>query len=1222
MSRGALRYGVFFALLLLGIGSQVVQAWLVREGLVVFYGNEVSLGAFFASWLWWIALGSWTVMRLRKRAWVQQARLALARILLLLPPLLVIQVLILRSLRRLFDIPSIELVPLGDLFLAVLVVTLPSGLALGLAFPLACKALEQLRSEPATENLDQGAVRDVSGLYVVEALGALLGGALFTFVLVQWSGVWRGLGGLMLALAAGAWWLSPARRGLRAAALVLGLGGVLLAATPLAPRLQARLEALRFASLQPGLTLLEALETRYGHVALARLGSQFSVVRDGHVAESFPQQEAVRETAAYVYTQAAGARRVLMFGGAEGGLPAELLRYPVTSLDLVEQDPEAFRRIEPYLPRTDRAAFKDPRLHLHFIDGRRYLNTLKDDRLDLVLALDAVPTSAHSNRYFTREFYARVRANLAPDGVFCTRVSGASHYLGSTVRSYTGSVYRTLASVFPHIAILPGDTQMYCASPAAGRVSEDPSELRRRYLGTDLDQHLFPDLSFYSLLPADEISYLHSQLEGEDAPLNSDARPVTYYLNMMLWGRFTASGFVEWLEALRRMGLWPYLVPVAALLGLWLLRSALEGVSKVHRQRQAAGYVLVVLGLTAMGAQLTLLFGYQAQVGFMFERVALLNALFMTGLALGTGSLGRRLARCRRPDLHLVWLLLLTAAALLGLAPLLNTLTGRSIPVQETAYLGLSALFGLVTGAGFPVGVAQAHRELGETTASGGLAEAADSLGGAFGGLLTGTLLVPLLGVAGTGRLLALLCLSALLPVLFARFVPERLPALLARGGHAFPWPRLGWVCAFVVLTLYGWVLAERGGVPGPQVTFDDTHLAEVSGSQRFQREGGDLPLYLGWDADATDQAADTASLSSMTAAAQVRGYAGPLNLLVSVGRDGRLRGVDYLDSHETPSYIAAMDDWLAGLKGLDLGTSALDLGRVDALSGATVSSRAALESINRAARRAGREALGRELAPAGEVAVEGLGSPRFLATAALLVLCIPVYLWGHEGARLALLGVSLAVLGVWLNSLVTEVDLVNLSLGRIASPAENPQRWLLLGFVLVSSVLLGQVWCGYLCPFGALQEFISRLGRHLGLRGYPQRPLDTRVRFLKFALLALMLGAVWGTGESFWASFNPMQHAFAGRWEGWMGGLLVLVLAASLFYYRFWCRYLCPFGAFLALGNKLSLLHRFAPTRRFEHCDLGVREEFDTDCIHCNRCLTGRDTGIHPGHGGLGNPR
>jgi spermidine synthase len=1219
MPRPPSRAAVFLTILLLGIGSQIVQALLVRESLVVFYGNEVSLGAFFGSWLFWVALGSWGVTRARARGRLPDATRALAWLLLLLPLLLVLQVAAIRSVRLLFDIPSIELVPLGDLFLALLAITLPTSLALGVAFPLSCKALQDLGG--AGEASD-GAVRGVSWLYVAEALGALLGGVLFTFLLVQWLGVWHGLGALTLALALTAYLLVPNWH-TGAPAAVLGLAGLLFAVTPLADRVQSHLERLRFDSLQPGLEFLDAVETRYGHVALGRVGSQISVVRDGHVAESFPQPSALEQTAAYAYSQAAGAKRVLMFGGLSDGLAAELLRYPLDQVDVVEQDPLAFERIRRFLTPETRQALQDPRLAVYFRDGRRYLNALETGPFDLVLALHAVPTSAHSNRYFTREFYSRVRRHLAPEGVFCTQVSSASNYLGSTVRSYTGSVYRTLKEGFPYIAILPGDTHLYCASAAPGRVTEDPYELEERYLSTDVE-HRFASLSFLSLLPAEQIRYVRDQLEGEEGDLNADSRPVTYYLNMMLWGRFTASGFVEWLEGLRRMGVWPYLVPVVVFLALWLLRVSLQGFLRPRLRRQAATYGLAVLGMVAMAQQLVILFSYQAHVGFVFERVALLNGLFMTGLALGTGGLGQHLARRSNPDATLATLMGVVALLLLGFPFLLESMGSRPILVQEAAYLGLSVLFGFLTGVGFPLGVAQVHRDLGEVTATGGISEAADSLGGAVGGLITGALLVPLLGINGTSQLLAIVSLSAALPLLYARFAPTYLPRLLPRGQRAFPWLRVGWVLAFLVLTLFGWDLAQRGAEPGPLLQFDEQRLAQASGSDRFRLVETPFPHYLGWDRQGSAQAdPDSASLSTMAVAADVRGYAGPLNLLVSVGRNGSLRGARYLDSNETPAYIAGIQVWLDTLSGADLSRAGLDLQRVDALSGATLSSQAALRAINRSVRRAGEAAFNQDWAATGPEApaASGVTSLRFLLTLALLLIFFPIYLSGREGARLGLQWAVLLILGFWLNSLVTEVDVVNLSQGYWSSWRDNPQRWLLIGFVVVSGILFGQVWCGYLCPFGALQEFVSRLGRRLGLRSYPQRPLETRARFMKHLLLCLMLAAVWVTDDAFWASFNPMQHAFGGRWDGWLGPLIGVALVGALFYFRFWCRYLCPFGALLSLSNKLALLQWLAPKRRFEHCDLGVREEFDMDCIRCNRCLTGKDTGIrhspatmHPG--------
>ena len=1199
---------IFIALLILGAYAQVLQAMLIREGLVVFYGNEASLGAFYGSWLFWLAVGSLLVIRLRRRAWVRDPVPSLRRILLLLPVLLALQLLALRSVRLFLTVSSSEFVPLGELFLSLFFVTIPGGLMLGIAFPLGCKALRDALRADSTN----AAVGAVSRLYVADALGALGGGVLFTFVLLRWLGVVETLGVLLLALGLTAWSLHarPMWRGWIAGAL--GAAGLVLALSPAAPRLDRALEELRFHSLQPGLELLDTVETRYGHVAVARLGEQFSVVADGQIRESFPLPREVEREAAFFSAQANGPQRVLMLNGFAGGLPAEMLRYPVARVDVLEQDRHGFERVRPFLTAESEAALRDARLSLRFDDGRRFVNRAATDAgYDLVLVLNAAPSSAQSNRYFTRDFYRQVHALLSRGGVFCTRVSGASHYLGKEVGSYTGSVYRTLREVFPYIAIVPGDVQVFCASKSAGRVSEAPAELERRYLALPLDEHRFPAASFYSLLPAEEIAYLRDRLEESEGKVNRDERPVTYYLNMVLWGKLSASGFVHWLERLRDMGPWPYLLPPLLLVGLWLLRSGMEGFSRPALLRGGTVFLLFLLGLIAMAAQLAVLFGYQSQVGFMFERVALLNGIFMTGLALGAGT-GRWLAERVPPVTTLGIAMLLVTAGATSLPPALVALGALGGTTQELGYPGLSFLVGLLTGAGFPLGVHLAHRNLGDVVRSGGISQAADNLGGAVGGLITGALMVPLLGVEATCRVLATLALIALVPLLFARLAPDAIAARGERSFRSLPWngpgPSLGWGLIFVVLLVYGWQQLERGAEPGPRVLFDDARLSQIGGAERFELKTDPFPYYLGFSPGT--RSADSLALSTVAAAPEVKGFAGPVNVLFSLDRVGTLGGLSYVDSNETPSYIAGIEQWLDGLAGEDLGSGPLSLERVDAMSGATVSSRAVLEAINRSARRASEAAFGDPIPiPADEP--KGRLDAAFWATLALLLVFFPVYLSGSEHLRLALQAATLGVLGFWLNTPITEIDLVNLSLGHAAPPWENPQRWLLIGFIGVTALLFGQVWCGYLCPFGALQELASRMGRRLGLRSYVDRRLDRRMRWLKFLLLALVLVAVWVGDDATWASFDPMQHAFGGRLGGWMLALVILAVGGSLFYVRFWCRYFCPMGAFLALGNKVALLHRLVPKRRFEHCDLGVRAEFDLDCIRCYRCLSGRDTRV-----------
>jgi spermidine synthase len=1188
---------IIVAIALLGACAQLVQALLIRDGLTVFYGNEVSLGAFYAGWLFWIAVGSLLLVYRRRRGGFTETLRGLRIALLALPLLVLAQLLALRAVRLVLDVSSGQFVPLGELFAALLLITAPSGLVLGAAFPLACRALELAGSQ---QQRDDG-TRPVTSLYVADAFGALVGGLLFTLVLVHWAGPLGSWGVITLACAFMAWLLPlPRQASVALGAGVLVLLGLGASVPPASERLDAMLERLRFATLQPGMELLAAAETRYGHRAVARLGEQYSLVEDGQITASFPQPEETARRAALLLAQATrpaepmqGPERVLVLDGLAGGLAPALLstRAPIARLDQVEQDREAFELVRPWL---DADQLEDPRLALHFADGRRFVARLDaTTRYDLVLALAAVPSSAAGNRYFTRDFYASVREHLTPAGVFCTQVTAASNYLGETVGGYLGSVYRTLGDVFAEVALVPGDPVLLCASPAPGQVSDDAAELARRWQAIDNGTGI-GRADFENLLPEDEVRYLRERLADRPAELNTDARPVTYYLNMVLWGTFSASGVVTLLERLRGLGAWPYLLPLGLFVLLWLLRLTVDGATRRMLPRQSGTFALFVLGLAAMAVQLVVLFTYQARVGFMFERIALLNGLFMTGLALGA-LLALRAARVAGASLPM---LLVLTAGILSLLPNGLALIGGLPPAwQEAVFLALALLLGGLTGAGFPLAVALASDRRTDIAARGGLAQAADNLGGAAGGLVAGALMVPLLGVDGTCRVLALMLMLTLPPLLVARLPLGRVKR--RRVGLALP-AALGWALIYLVLLAYGWHWLDRAATPGPQVVFPPERLAEVAEADGFERVDTPFVHYLG-GVDA-QHAARWVALSSRAAGAAPSGYGGPLNLLLAVDRDGRLGGVRLIASAETPAYIAGIDGWLVGLRGVSLADGPLS-GRVDAMSGATVSSRAALASIDQAAARATGVAFGQSLPVLAEAEQPRL-DPGLIVVALLLLLWLPIYLSGQLRWRLPFLAAVVIVLGWWLNSPLTEVDLVNLSLGHAAAPWENPLRWLLIGFVVVATLAFGQVWCGWLCPFGSLQELVHRIGRWLGLGTVVDRRTDRRLRSVKFVLLALMLGLVFITAETGWAALDPMQFLFVGHWTWPMGLLTVLILLAALWTMRPWCRYLCPMGAFLALGNRLALLQRWAPLRRFRRCDLGVRGVHDIDCIRCNRCV------------------
>lgn len=152
---------------------------------------------------------------------------------------------------------------------------------------------------------------------------------------------------------------------------------------------------------------------------------------------------------------------------------------------------------------------------------------------------------------------------------------------------------------------------------------------------------------------------------------------------------------------------------------------------------------------------------------------------------------------------------------------------------------------------------------------------------------------------------------------------------------------------------------------------------------------------------------------------------------------------------------------------------------------------------------------------------------------------------------------------------------------------------------LLVGSVLLALVFrrsfCGQVCPLGALQGIFGWLRAKTIRKRFTVPPAVDRVaRYLKYALLVFF--GLW----TWWAAELVMRPYDA--WAAWAHitspevftefsiGLAVLgvSLAGSFFYDRFFCKYLCPMGAFLALFSKLSFL--------------GIRRDAET-CIDCGKC-------------------
>ena len=184
----------------------------------------------------------------------------------------------------------------------------------------------------------------------------------------------------------------------------------------------------------------------------------------------------------------------------------------------------------------------------------------------------------------------------------------------------------------------------------------------------------------------------------------------------------------------------------------------------------------------------------------------------------------------------------------------------------------------------------------------------------------------------------------------------------------------------------------------------------------------------------------------------------------------------------------------------------------------------------------------------------------------------------------------------------------------------------LILFLLLVGITLIfGRVFCSWICPLGTLGEWSASLGRKVGIKPKKlPRKIDEPLRYLKYVILVAIIGGTWKLGTLVWRDYDPWvawMHlsAFTKNFPKKTGGFLVLfvtVIGASFFIERFWCRYLCPLGAFLAILQKLSLTKITRAEQSCVHCHNcsrtcpveldpeSVEVERSAECIACGRCV------------------
>ncbi|MEG1243180.1 MAG: 4Fe-4S binding protein [Oscillospiraceae bacterium] len=206
-------------------------------------------------------------------------------------------------------------------------------------------------------------------------------------------------------------------------------------------------------------------------------------------------------------------------------------------------------------------------------------------------------------------------------------------------------------------------------------------------------------------------------------------------------------------------------------------------------------------------------------------------------------------------------------------------------------------------------------------------------------------------------------------------------------------------------------------------------------------------------------------------------------------------------------------------------------------------------------------------------------------------------------------------------------------SLQAVIGSSKFQFSYYIVGIMILFGVLFGRLVCGFLCPFGWFQELLHKI---------PTKKFSTKkvhlLTYLKYVILGLFVIVLpmtlmneVGMGDPWFckwlcpagilegaiplALFDSGIRAALGALFAWKSCLLLGIVTLSLFFYRPFCKWLCPLGAFYALFNKLSFYRFHIDKEKCTSCGACARackmdvEVYKTpnspECIRCGDCIS-----------------
>ena len=757
MSQKKLRKCLTSAVMLINFSTTVMQIILIRELLIFFSGNELSIGVILANWLFLLTIGSYVSGKVADRfdkPW--QIFISLQVLISLIFPLVIIEV---RTMGNALGIPLGKTMGLITMFYSSFLILAQIAIIGGGLYTFSCKIYG---------SLNRSQEKFPGTIFSFESIGDMTSGFMVTFIFIPYFSSFQTaffLATLNLSSAFIFLFITGSgnssdhhkpsffklirKNTSKIFVFILMVSTFSILISPIANNIHV----LTLKAEWGGRNLHLYENSIYGNVAVTSENGQFTFFIDGtpFLSTPVPDVAFVEELVHLSMLYHPSPKNVLIIGGGAGGVLHEVLKYDIDEVGYVELDPLIIEAIEKHPTPLTSSEFMDPKLTIDYVDGRMFIQN-PQKRYDVVIVNLPSPSTILLNRFYTKEFYIGCRDALFENGVLAIVTCGSEVYLSEEMSYLNKCIYQTLRVVFPYVRPIPGNINYYLASRSRGILEVSSDESIRRFEESGIETKFLTNEHLENKLDGERLTWFKESLNRvKKTRLNEDFTPSAVFYELWIWNeKFSpkAGYLFRWSKDLNLLKIFFPLGVLSSLLMILRKRGLMS-------RGKIIATTVFSSGFYGMAFNMILILALQSIFGYVYHLIGLITAMFMMGLSLGSSVMTRSVDKIR-DDVSFLWRLeVLMLFFCIAVPSILQLLTSRALWMNINTLL-LSALFvmsllnGLIIGVQFSLAnkiYLKHNPKLGETA---GVIYASDSLGACFGAFLGSVMLLPIIGIVQT----------------------------------------------------------------------------------------------------------------------------------------------------------------------------------------------------------------------------------------------------------------------------------------------------------------------------------------------------------------------------------------------------------------------------------------------------------------------------------------